>query len=376
MEAGVEKEMDRMKVLYLLNHAGKAGTERYVFSLIEKLNKKRIEAYFAYNEEGLLADRVKEIGVETHRLIMKHPLDIAAAWRLSKLCKSLEIDLIHTQYLRENYIALISRLFNFHVRVMYTSHFIMNNNFVVRIFNRILTRLESNIISVCNKGKDVLISNGLDGRKIKVVFNGVDPHFWGDAVQSTMRKEFGIEEEAFVLLCASRFAHDKGHKFLINSIAELKKAAGAKFKCVLANDGPLFEEARQQAKNLGLEKDIIFTGFRQDIKNLIAGSDLYINSSEHEALSFAIIEVLAAGLPVIATDMGGNDDIINSETNCGILVKYDDARGLAAAIQQIMHNKALQVSLRKNALKAVRERFSLDNMVEKTYNLYKDSVLR
>lgn len=365
-----------MKVLYLLNHAGKAGTERYVYSLIEKLNNKKIKAYFAFNEEGLLVDRVKEIGVDTFRIEMKHPLDIAAAWKLSKLCRKLGIELIHTQYLRENYIALLSRIFNPRVKVMYTSHFIMANNFVLRCFNRLLTRLEANVIAVCNKGREMLISNGLDGRKISVIFNGVDPGFWGDAVESSMRKEFSIDEDTFVMLCASRFAHDKGHKFLINSIAELKKLTDMKFKCVLANDGPLFEEAKQQVQALGLEKDIIFTGFRKDIKNLIAGSDLYVNSSEHEALSFAIIEVLASGLPVIATDMGGNDDIINAETNCGVLVQYDDSKGLADAILKIMGSKELQKSLRENAFRAVQDRFNLDKMVEKTYNLYQESISR
>ena len=63
-----------IRVLYLLNHAGKAGTERYVQTLIEKLNNKRIKAYFAYNEDGLLVERLRSIGVETYRIPMKNPL--------------------------------------------------------------------------------------------------------------------------------------------------------------------------------------------------------------------------------------------------------------------------------------------------------------
>lgn len=365
-----------IKVLYLLNHAGKAGTERYVHSLIERLNGTHIKAYFAYNEEGLLVDRLKDMGVETYRVAMKNPFDIRAAFELSRLCRRLGIDLIHTQFLRENYIALLSRVFNPGVRVMYTNHFIMANNLAQRICNRVLTRLEANIIAVCNKGKAMMISNGVNRKRISVIFNGVDPDFWGDRVESTMRKEFGIDQDAFVLLCASRFAHDKGHRFLINSVAELKKLTDKKFKCVLANDGPLLEERKQQAASLGLTGDIIFTGFRKDVKNLIAGSNLYVNSSEHEALSFAIIEMLAAGLPVIATDMGGNDDIINGETNCGILVKYDDSRALAEAIIKVMDSEELQKDLKENALKAIKEKFNLDKMVKETYNLYMDSVAK
>lgn len=363
-----------IKVLYLMNHAGKAGTERYVQSLVEKLNNKHIKAYFAYNEEGLLVERMKALGVETFKIKMRNPFDLKAALELSGLCKRLKIDIVHTQYLRENYIALFSRLFNPKTKVMYTNHFILENNWILRIWNRILTPLQANIIAVCNRGKEMMISNGVDGKKITVVFNGVDPNFWGGPVESTLRKEFGIDEETFVMLCGSRFAYDKGHKFLVNSIAELKKITNEKFKLVLANDGPFFEQIKEQVEALGLKDDIIFTGFRKDIKNLIDGSDLYINSSQHEALSFAIIEVLAAGLPVIATDMGGNSDIINPDTNCGMLVKYEDAKGLAEAMRKVMEDTNLQKTFRRNALRAVKEKFSLDNMVMQAYNLYRKSV--
>jgi glycosyltransferase involved in cell wall biosynthesis len=360
-----------IKVLYLLNHAGKAGTERYVYSLAERLNGRFIKAFFAYNEEGLLVERMQGLGVETHRIEMKHPFDLKAAWQLGRLCRKLGIDVIHTQFLRENYISMLSRIFNPKVGVIYTNHFIMRNNLVTRMFNRLLSPLQFAVIAVCNRGRDMMISNGVDGRKISVVFNGVDPDFWGEEEPSTMRDELGIGNDEFVMLCGSRFAHDKGHRFLVDSMAVLKTIAERKFKCVLANDGPLLEEVKQQAERLGLQEDIIFTGFRKDIKNLIYGSDLYINSSEHEALSFAIIEVLAAGLPVIATDMGGNGDIINPETNCGVLVRYNDARGLAEAVKRIMDDKGLQQELRRNALKTVKERFSIENMVSKAYNLYK-----
>lgn len=359
-----------IKVLYLMNHAGKAGTERYVQSLVERLNNDKIKAFFAYNEEGLLVDNLKNLGVQTFQIEMRNPFDFKAARKLAKLCKELDIDIIHTQYLRENYVALFSRLFNSKTKVMYTNHFILENNAILRIWNRILSPLQESIIAVCNKGKQMMIDNGVDGSKIKVVFNGVDPTFWGESVKSTLREEYGIGDDEFVLLCASRFAYDKGHEFLINGIAELKKTTNKKFKCVLANDGPFFEQRKQQVKDLGLEDVVIFTGFRKDIKNLIDGSDLYINSSQHEALSFAIIEVLAAGLPVVATNMGGNGDIINSETKCGRLVEYNDAKGLASTVKEIMDNPETQKELRKNALLAVKERFNIDNMVQQAYNLY------
>jgi len=84
--------------------------------------------------------------------------------------------------------------------------------------------------------------------------------------------------------------------------------------------------------------------------------------------------VLACGVPLIATDMGGNRDIINKETNCGILVQYNDHKGLAEAIIKVMEDGELRKTLSKNALKTVREKFNLDKVAEETYNLYEESL--
>jgi len=362
------------KVLYLLNHAGKAGTERYLQSLVEKLNTRKIKAHFAYNEEGLLVQNLENLGVETFKIKMNNPFDIAAVIKLAILCKKLDIDIIHTQYLRENYIALLSRIINPRVRVIWTNHFILPNNAALKITNRILTRLQAGIIAVCNRGKEMMIQNGNDGRKIRVIFNGVDPGFWGKPEKSTIREEFNISSDTFILLCGSRFAYDKGHEFLVNSIRELKKITNKKFVLILANDGPLLEARKQQVKYMELENEIIFAGFRKDIKNLYTGADLYVNSSWHEALSMAIIEVLAAGVPVIATNMGGNSDIINDRTNCGMLVEYNDAKGMAKAIKKVMEDDNLKKELALNALKAVNNVFNLEKNVKETYNVYKECL--
>lgn len=361
-----------LKVLYLLNHAGKAGTERYVQTLVEQLHDKRIKAYFAYNEEGLLTARLEAFGIESRRVPMRNRFDLIAAYRLARICRELGIDIIHAQFLRENYIAMLSRLFNPKVKVIYTNHFILKNNLATRISNRLLTPLQAGIIAVCNRGREMMISNGVSGKKIRVLFNAVDPEYWGNVESSTLRSEFGISEDTFVLLCASRFAYDKGHRYLIRSLAKLKELAQKKFVCVLAGDGPFLEEIKALSSGLGLDDAVIFTGFRSDIKNLYDGSDLYINSSSHEALSFLIIEALASGLPVIATDMGGNSDIINETNGCGILVKYEDDEGTARTINRVMNDPDLLETFKLNAFRTIREKFNLVKMVQQTYNLYEE----
>lgn len=362
-----------MNVLYLLNHAGKAGTESYVYSLIEKLNSKKISAFFAYNEYGLLVEKLKKLNIPTFQIKMRNPYDLIAVKKISNLCQELQIDVIHTHYLRENYLALLSKLLNPKVQVVYTSHFIMKNGFWLQISNRILSKLQSKVIAVCNPGKNMLISNGVSGKKIDVIFNGVDLKKFNGQFNSSVRKKYNINEDDFVFLCASRFAHDKGHDFLIKSIPILKEKTQSKFKLLLAGDGPLLQSIKELVNSLKLEDTVIFTGFTNNINELFYTSNVYINSSEHEALSFLIIEALASGLPLIATNMAGNIDIVNDSTKCGLLVEYNNPSSLANAMYKLMFDKDLRIELVKNGKKAVQDYFNLEKVISDTYNIYVSS---
>lgn len=364
-----------LKVLYLLNYAGKAGTERYVETLVKYLNGEKIQAYFAYNEGGLLVERMQEAGVSVRQIAMRRRFDLKAAKALAALCAQWDIDVVHCHYLREHYTALLAKRFNKKIRVVYTNHFVMANDAVTRISNRWMDKRQDQMIAVCNRGKEQLVANGWSGDRITVIFNAVDPAAWaGDRASSTLRAELGLAEEDFVMLCASRFADDKGHKYLIDSVKRLTEISSVPFTLVLAGDGPLLEPAREQVKRLGLEERVRFIGFRKDIKNLYKGADLYVNSSRHEALSFLIIEAMAAGLPVIATDMGGNRDIVNDEAGCGALVEYDNPESMAQAMKRLMEDPALLARCRENALKTIREKFEIHKLAQATFAVYQKAL--
>ncbi len=366
------------KVLYLLNFAGKAGTERYVETLVRYLSTDGlVEPYFAYNEGGLLVERLEAMGVPCRRVEMRRRFDRRAAKELAALCAEWDIDLVHCHYLREHYTALLAKKYNKKIRVVYTNHFVLANDAVTRLSNRIMDRRQDQMIAVCNRGKEQLIANGWSGERIQVIFNAVDLEAWaGERSESTLRSELELPEDRFVMLCASRFAEDKGHRYLIDSVKRLTELSAVPFTLVLAGDGPLLEPARTQVKELGLEDCVKFIGFRKDMKNLYKGSDLYVNSSQHEALSFLIIEAMAAGLPVIATDMGGNSDIVNDEAGCGLLVEYDNPDSMAVAMKCFLEDPAFAVKCRENALKTVEEKFEVHKMARATYGVYEKALSR
>ena len=362
-----------MKVLYLLNHAGKAGTERYVETLVKYLSADgRVEPYFAYNEGGLLVERMEAMGVPCRQITMESRFDFKAAKALAALCEEWKIDLVHCHYLREHYTALLAKKYNKHIRVVYTNHFVMANNLITRLSNRWLDSKQDHIIAVCNIGKRQLIANGWSEPGIQVIFNAVDLEAWADdGSTGTLREELGIPADRFVMLIASRFAHDKGHAYLMRSLKRLNEISEVPFTMVLAGDGELLEPTKALAAELGLtDEQVKFIGFRRDIKNLYKSANLYINSSEHEALSFLIVEAMAAGLPAVITDMAGNSDIIKTEADGGLLVTYDDPDSMASAVKRFMEEPGLLETCKANALKNIEERFEVHKMCAATFGVY------
>ena len=362
-----------MKVLYLLNHAGKAGTERYVETLVRYLSADgRVDPYFAYNEPGLLVERMQAMSVPCRQLEMRSPYDFQAAHALADLCREWGIDLVHTHYLRENYVAMLAKGRNRAIRSVYTNHFVLTNSAVNRLSNRLMDRRQDRMIAVCNLGREQLVKNGWSRDKISVIFNAVDLDAWaGDRGESTLRQELGIPEDRFVMLCASRFAHDKGHAYLMRSLKRLTEICAVPFTMVLGGDGDLLAPTQALARELGLtDEQVKFLGFRKDIKNLYKGADLYINSSQHEALSFLIVEAMAAGLPAIITDMGGNSDIIKTEADGGLLVTYDDPDSMAGAMKRFLEDPALLARCRENALRTVADKFEVHKMCAATFAEY------
>ena len=157
-----------MKVLYLLNHAGKAGTERYVETLVRYLSADgRVKPYFAYNEPGLLVERMQAMSVPCRQIEMRSPYDLPAAKVLANLCREWGIELIHTHYLRENYIAMLAKGRNKAIRSVYTNHFVLANSSLNRLSNRLMDRRQDRMIAVCNLGREQLVKNGWSRDKKK-----------------------------------------------------------------------------------------------------------------------------------------------------------------------------------------------------------------
>lgn len=363
-------------ILHLINYMGSGGSEKYIYLLAEGMHNKKCRFYIAYSEEGGGAEPFKNMGIDLIPFKMKSPFDIKAALNLKRLCRELSISVIHTHFLRENYIALLSKVLGNKVRVINTRHMAFDNSRSTILSNRLFCRLNHKIIAVSQKVKEQLISEGIPADKVKLIYTGIDLSKWTVPFTSTIRDEFSINDDEIIITSVARFSPEKGHEFLLSAIRYLKDYISnmavkmPPFRFILVGDGELLRETRKKADELGLGGDIIFTGYRKDILNILKGSDIFVSHSQSEAFGISILEAMAVGLPVITTDSGGTREIVNASYDNGFLIDYGDKTKFCECLTALINDRSLRTRLSENGKVTASRYFSLDKTIEETYNLY------
>ncbi len=360
-----------MNILYLINYAGKAGTEKYVLNLMHILSEQGETCHLAYNVPGQLSETISAEGFPCFRFDMSAKNALSAAKKLAGYCRTNGIDVIHAQYPMENVIAILSKRFYRSVRVVYTAHLTICQSAKWKILNRIITPSDHRVIAVCRQGADILAANGVKKDRIQVVYNGVEPS--GERVYDrSFAREFGVPDETFVMSIMARYAPEKGLPFLLASLAKLRQKTDKPFVCLIAGDGEEFDDFAVMCTNSKMSDCVIQLGFRRDSGRMLRSSDLYLNSSsKNEAMSFAILEAMNAGVPLVVTDVGGNRDLAQTHTVCGKVLDYGDSGGFADAILELMENDALRSEYSANALKKVSEEFDLRKLAADVFEAYK-----
>jgi len=244
-------------------------------------------------------------------------------------------------------------------------------------------------VSVSRGADGVLDSWGVDQRWRYRVPNGVAlPERWTSRETRDLRRELGVPEEALLITMVANFHPIKGHPELIRALALLPKptspptqkgratramSSSPEAWLCLVGDGRLLDHCRSLASDLGVAGRVVFAGHRGDIPRILQASDIFVLNSKSEGMSNALLEAIAAGLPCIATGVGGNPEVVADGVN-GFLVPPNDAPALARRLAVLIQDPELRRVMGARSDEKARREFSFESMVAKTEAIY-DEIL-
>lgn len=214
----------------------------------------------------------------------------------------------------------------------------------------------------------------IPAQKATLVGNGIDFAAIANKVRSgareSIRNEFGISDDAFVIVNVARFEPQKGHFFLLHTLKHLIQQTNRKVVALLVGIGIDQGKIEAEVKRLDLQDFVRFTGYRQDVPDILAASDVSIMTSHYEGIPRALMESMALGIPVVATDVPGTHTLIRSGQT-GLLVKYGDVPGMSGALLGVLNDPALARRFGESGRYLVQTKFNeytVADRVEEVYN--------
>ena len=327
------------------------------------------------NYDQIVIDELTARGAKVHILPARHLTDLKRLFQLCRFLSRGNFDLVHCHLLYANIIGSlcgwIARL-----PVITTLHSTMPDfgrfrGIKVLLESWIMRHLAADVIAV---GYTVADANRkrLRGLPIRVILNAVSiPGRISKVERDRLRMEITGSTSRPIVISVGRFAPPKGYPDLLAAIA-LLRSNFPNMLLLMVGDGPLYHEIHSLAAELGLGDQVIFSGFRNDVDQLLAASDIYISSSHWEGLPLATLEAMAAGLPVITTAVGDAPQIITSEV--GILVPPHQPSLLAEAIARLLDKPNEARSMGMAAREKATRDFSPDAWMDKLLVLYQGLV--
>jgi len=185
---------------------------------------------------------------------------------------------------------------------------------------------------------------------------------------NALRENFGLKDRIVVTYCG-RLVSRKGVDVLLMAWQSIVRAHEHAVLLILG-DGPLRNELERMVHELDIEHSVVFTGWQEDITGFLSITDVFVQSSLQEGLANALLEAMALGLPIVATRIGGSEDVIQDGIN-GLLVEPKDSKGLASAVLTLIEDKPKASFLRRNALETIKKNYSIEEIHMVYIDLYR-----
>lgn len=373
--------MNKLKILHVLTDTNIGGAGTLLVNYLHCFDREKYDIAVCLPRGGELIPLVE---AEGYRVIeLEHGRDksfeMSALREYTQLFRREKPDIVHTHS------AFSAKLAAYIAGVksrIYTRHCAFEmprrlTSFPGRQINGFINNtLATRIVAVAAAARDNLTETGVSEKKITVIINGVMPVREATADEAaSLREKLAIADDAFVCGIPARLEVYKGHSYLIDTVAEVKKTH-PEIVCIFMGRGSEEESLREQARRVGVEENIRFAGFVHDLAPYYAVMDLNLNCSwGTETSSLALSEGMSVGVPAVTTDFGGNPYMITEGVN-GLIVPMKNSHAMAEAIERLIEDRELLARLGEGAREQYRLKFTAEAMTKNLEEIYDAEAAR
>lgn len=346
-----------MRVMHILHSHGYGGAENHVLIQLKAQKALGHDVMFIGPRDSWLGDACAAEGIEQEHLAMRGLFDPVSHWKLRRLVRQWRPDIVHGHQIRGSMYAGVAGHKHKAPLAISSAHAPTAKTHMWRC---------AHILAVSEAVKATLVQVGYAPTGISVIHNGVPdgPHKGLDPVRQALRAELQIPEHVTAVVSAGRFVHDKGQDQLLQVLAHTPQDV----HLYLIGD-PNTEFGKQALQTPHDRKRTHLLGYRNDVQRILPAFDIYALSSRSEGLPLCVAEAFVAGLPVVATAVGGVPEIVIDE-HTGLLIPKEDPQRMAAAISRLHHSREFADTLGKNGRQHFQQYLTVQHMVEQTVNCY------
>lgn len=356
-----------MKILYVITVAERGGAQIHVLELLRSYSR-RAEVHLAVGQRGFLTEEACRLGISVHLLEhLVHPIrparDCLATLELIRLIRKLKPDLVHAHSSKAGQVGRLAARLT-HTPAVYTAHgwaFADGVSLWRKVVSvpaeRLATRWSKYVITVSEADRALAGRYGFPMDRMITVHNGVP--------DVSQRAHAGRDDAPPHIVMVARFAPPKDQALLLNALAGID----VPFRLSFVGDGKTLEQIRELAFQVGLADRVTFLGNRDDVAQILAGAQIFALTSNWEGFPLSILEAMRAGLPIIASDVGGVREAIAHDVT-GYLVPRGDIDKLRYYLVKLLVNPGLREKLGREARKIYEQKFTVDFMLERVWHVY------
>jgi L-malate glycosyltransferase len=355
------------------------GGEVLAARIARRLNDRFRFVFFCLDEMGTLGQELRAEGFEVRVLTRRPGLDLRCMRRLARWLGEQQVDVLHAHQYTPFFYAATARWLHRRQAVIFTEHGRMFPDYPRRkrmLANRFLVGRRDRVIGVGQAVRQALIANeGLSDDRVAVIYNGIDlAAYEGLTVgHGSLRQEFGWTGDHFVIVQVARLNKLKDHLTAIRAFARLR-ASLPEARLLIVGEGEERRSIEVEITKQNLGAYVRLAGLRTDVPRLLADCDLLWLTSVSEGIPLTLIEGMAAGLPVVSTDVGGVSEVVATDET-GLLVPAANDQHLAEAVLKLARDPVLRQRLASAGKRRAFEQFSEDKMVAAYADLYQELAL-